>query len=60
MINPKLEDVGRAVTYVSQGRPDEHGTITSISKSFVFVQYQGDNHSKATNRCDLHWRTKRT
>lgn len=58
MINPKSEDLGRAVTLVIESHPIEHGIITSVNKDFVFVKYNGELHSKATRRCDLCWRTK--
>ena len=58
MINPTLNDVGRAVVYTGnryEGGQLESGVITSFNDSCVFVRYRGDINSKATSREDLEW-----
>lgn len=40
--------IGRSVVYTSGYGPPEEGVITSVSKTFVFVQYAGQLHSKGT------------
>lgn len=58
MIDPAVEDVGRAVIYIGNrypgGKP-ESGIITSLSEHYVFVRYGADVFSKATQRADLEW-----
>ena len=56
MIKPANEDIGRKVVYKRDWmEPEEfeEGVITSISKTFVFVRYGRDVHSKATYPRDL-------
>lgn len=56
MIDPKREDIGRAVVYFR--RPDltpEVGTITSFNERGVFVQYGLSTTSQITSREDLWW-----
>lgn len=58
MIEPKAEDVGRAVIYTGNRYPDgktEEGVITSFNDYAVFVRYGADKHSKGTSRTDLEW-----
>ena len=31
----------------------QHGIITSVNNTYVFVRYEGNNHSKATNPSEL-------
>jgi hypothetical protein len=44
------DHLGQDVTYTPYDGPDhaETGTITSVTHRYVFVQYTGDQHSKAT------------
>lgn len=41
--------IDRPVTYHPGHGDDEHGHITSVGDRYVFVRYQGDQHSKATD-----------
>lgn len=48
-------NIGRRVTYHGGHRP-ERGVITSVGpgwNGYVFVRYDGDQHSKATRPEDL-------
>lgn len=56
MIEPTEGDIGRAVVYRPAGGDLEDGIIRSFNDRFVFVQYKGDLHSKATRRNDLEWK----
>ena len=42
------EHIGDGVIYKILGGHAEDGVITGVSDCFVFVQYRGDWHSKAT------------
>lgn len=45
---------GERVRYSRPGQPDEYGTITGFSTGhLVFVRYDGDQFSKATDPADL-------
>lgn len=58
MINPTKADIGRGVVYTGNRYPGgqtESGVITSFNKYVVFVRYDGERHSKATDRGDLEW-----
>jgi hypothetical protein len=62
-IDPKLEDVGRLVTYLpihTNGMPShpdaDRGIITSFSgDDYVFVRYGNDSVSKLTPKNRLIW-----
>lgn len=55
-IDPKRTDVGRRVLYCPYvGAAPEPGVITSFNDAYVFVRYDGDAFSKATDRADLEW-----
>jgi hypothetical protein len=44
------EAEGQRVTYAPTGGPVEHGTITGFSTAvYIFVRYDGDRNSKATD-----------
>lgn len=72
MIEPTQDDIGKKVVYTvpqyhrhnlggfksADEFVEEVGVITSYNDSFVFVQYIGDQTSKATRRCDLRWKGK--
>lgn len=59
MIEPKLEDIGRAVIYKQPHLPKgESGVITSFNKYYVFVRYGSDIQSKGTYRRHLSWAGK--
>ena len=58
MINPVARDVGRAVIYQAahEGAPREHGVVTSVTDSLVFVRYSDQrpgSPGKATRLEDL-------
>ncbi|MEO1085149.1 MAG: hypothetical protein AAFY88_12990 [Acidobacteriota bacterium] len=56
MINPTVDDIGRAVIY--RTAPDykaEPGIITSFNRYVVFVRYGAEKHSQATARERLEW-----
>jgi hypothetical protein len=58
MIEPKEEDIGRAVVYTGNRYPGallEEGFITSFHDHAVFFRYGSDKHSKATLRADPDW-----
>ena len=56
MIDPKQTDIGRAVSCVGHFSGErEYGRITSFNEHYVFVKYNGDEHSKATHRQHLEW-----
>lgn len=40
--------IGARVVYTAPHGACEHGTVTSVGTSYVFVRYDGDQHSKAT------------
>lgn len=44
MKNPQ---VGDRVIYLPYAGAEESGVITKINERYVFVQFDGDNHSKA-------------
>ena len=53
-IDPQKSDLGRRVVYTEYvGGKIERGIITSYNPSYVFVQYDGDGYSKATDRANL-------
>jgi hypothetical protein len=56
VIEPTEADIGRAVVYHPRGGKSEDGIIRGFNRNFVFVQYKGDLHSKATRRNDLTWK----
>lgn len=45
--------IGKTVVYRPPGtgseQRSEYGVITSVTEDFVFVRYEGDEHSKATS-----------
>jgi len=46
--------VGQGVVYRPHASsPPEDGVVTSTNENYVFVQYRGDFHSKATHPDDL-------
>jgi hypothetical protein len=45
--------IGEAVAYRVAGELAEDGVITSVGNVAVFVRYEGDRHSKATDPADL-------
>lgn len=47
------EHIGRRVAYTAAGELTEDGVITSVGNVAVFVRYDGDRHSKATDPADL-------
>jgi hypothetical protein len=58
MIDPKPEDIGRAVIYRSSGGDKiEEGVISSVNERYVFVRY-GSSTSAATFRENLYWPTE--
>lgn len=62
MVNPKKDDVGRAVIYTGNRYPGgktEEGVITSFNEATVFVRYGADKHSKGTSPADLEWSSPR-
>lgn len=46
-----LDNVGATVVYTPtyNGARPEVGVITRVTDTYVFVQYRGDQHSKATS-----------
>lgn len=53
-INPTKESIGRRVVYTEfVGGKIERGIVTSYNPSYVFVQYDGDGYSKATDSARL-------
>ena len=58
MIKPTEKDIGRNVYYKKRTPEYEFGVITSFNSSYVFVRYDGGNHSQATRREDLEWELK--
>ena len=54
-----LEDaranVGRGVVYHPTPRTVEQGVITGVSRTYVFVLYDGDQQAKATAPEALDW-----
>lgn len=52
-ISETEKDIGRKVIYTDRTGRKEEGIITSFNKWYIFVRYNGDNHSKATNRSVL-------
>ena len=55
MINPTPMDIGRRVIYRTRHGVETIGHITGITESHVLVLDDGDDHSRATMRCVLHW-----
>ena len=63
MIEPVSSDIGRSVIYKHShhnGKMEvysviEQGVITSFNESYVFVRYDGHQHTQATRREDLQW-----
>jgi hypothetical protein len=47
------EHIGQSVAYRAAGALAEEGVITSVGNVAVFVRYDGDLHSKATDPADL-------
>lgn len=45
--------LGSGVVYKSGNGSLEDGVITSVNSTWVFVQYRGDSHSKATDPSQL-------
>lgn len=53
-IDPVKSSIGRRVVYTPYvGGKIERGVITSFNPSYVFVQYDGDGFSKATDSANL-------
>lgn len=52
---PTNKDIGKRVKYIAKHLAVECGTITSVNDFYVFVRYDGDNHSKATKHENLEW-----
>lgn len=51
--------VGDDVLYRPGGQqPAEEGTVTSVSKAYVFVRFNGDRGSKACDSRSLAWLPK--
>jgi hypothetical protein len=46
-------DRGRAVVFTPRVGPHEDGVITSWNDKYIFVRYDGDKTSKATNPSNL-------
>jgi hypothetical protein len=46
-------DLGRGVVYTPRTGPREDGVITSWNDKYIFVRYDGDRVSKATNPGNL-------
>jgi hypothetical protein len=46
-------DAAARVVYAPQSGATEEGVITEVRGYFVFVRYNGDEHSKATRPEDL-------
>lgn len=45
--------LGAGVVYKNGNGSSEDGVITSVNSTWVFVQYRGDFHSKATDPAQL-------
>lgn len=53
-IEPKPEDIGRKVLYLSPGGETiEEGVIVSINYSYVFVRFGAEQTPKACHRSSL-------
>jgi hypothetical protein len=52
-IDEVADNVGAGVVYEPRDDVREDGVITSVSASYVFVRYRGDDGSKATCASDL-------
>jgi len=52
------DHIGDSVVYTPTGRLAENGVITGVSRTVVFVKYDGDPNSKGTRPEDLALRRK--
>lgn len=52
------DDIGRLVIYRQGSELEERGVITSFNDNYIFVRYNGDVNSKATNSWDLQYEIK--
>lgn len=58
MVDPVLDDVGRAVIYHPSHGYSEKGIVTSFNERFVFVRYEKQHPTatgQATSRENLFW-----
>lgn len=61
MIDPKPEDIGRAVIHRPDGigAAERSGVITAISAAFVYVRFKHAVASEGILRNQLYWATPR-
>jgi hypothetical protein len=47
------EHIGHGVVYASGYNPPENGVITGVSRTSVFVRFEGSLHAQGTDPADL-------
>jgi hypothetical protein len=52
-IDEAREHIGDRVVYASGYNPPENGVITGVSRTSVFVRFDGALHAKGTDPADL-------